>query len=715
MARVGLARAGQKSADVARFLRIVDAYEKTFESQWHKRARRVIDRFADERRDADASRARFNVLWSNVETMKPFFYSATPKPVVSPRVDEDDEVAATAAEVLERALSFFIAEEGFGETLRYVRDDYLLAGRGTAWVRYVPHIEPLQVVDSIEAGGGTPDDEGDVGEPAPQPEQVAFEEVITDFVLWRDFGHTVARAWEEVDCVWRRVKMSRKALEARFGAEVGGKVPLDCSAHGEDRAREPDEDRDRAEVYELWCKSEKRAVWFTRSHADLLDDQQDPLGLPYFFPCPRPVYATLRTDSLVPIPDYVEYQDQAAELDDLTARIDALTDAIKCAGIYDKNFPALERLLQDGHDNELVPVESWAALVEKGGLNGSFDLLPMQEIAETLMLLYKARDAVKADLYEITGMSDIIRGNTAPEETATAQTIKSHFVTRRLAERQAQVERFARNLIDIMGHVIAGHFSPETLARITGMRLIPDVATKQALQGQAQAQPQGMVQPGMPAPLPPQVVEALGKPTWDEVMALLRDRPGRRFRIDIETDSMVAPDNAQEQAARTQFLETAGQFLAQAVQAGAQTPEMVPLLGRMLMFGVRGFRVGRELDDAFEQFVRVMDEKAKAAPPTGSQTPGPPPSPEMLRVQGELKLKEQAQAFDQQLRARQAEAEAARAAQDAQVEQVRLHMDAQVSLLVARINALAKIVAAGEAKGALPDLAEVAHQQQRGA
>ena len=535
-------------------------------------------------------------------------------------------------------------------------------------------------------------------------------------MLWRDFGHTVARAWEEVDCVWRRVKMSRKALEARFGAEIGGKVPLDCSAHGEDRAREPDEDHDRAEVYELWCKSEKRAVWFTRSHADLLDDQQDPLGLPHFFPCPRPVYATLRTDSLVPIPDYVEYQDQAAELDDLTARIDALTDAVKCAGIYDKNFPALERLLQDGHDNELVPVESWAALVEKGGLTGTFDLLPMQEIAETLMLLYKARDAVKADLYEITGMSDIIRGNTAPEETATAQTIKSHFVTRRLAERQAQVERFARNLIDIMGHVIAGHFSPETLARITGVRLIPDAATKQALQVQAQGQPQGMVQPGMPAPapLPPQVVEALGRPTWDEVMALLRDRPGRRFRIDIETESMVAPDNAQEQAARTQFLETAGQFLNQAVQAGAQTPEMVPLLGRMLMFGVRGFRVGRELDDAFEQFVRAMDEKAKAAPPDGAAA-GPPPSPEMLRVQGELKLKEQAQAFDQQLRARQAEADAARAAQDAQVEQVRLHMDAQVSLLVARINALAKIVAAGEGRGAVPDLAEVAHQQQQGA
>jgi hypothetical protein len=645
-----MAKSPQKSADVARFLRIVEAYEKKYENEWHKRATKVIDRFSDERKEIENTRSRFNLLWSNVETLKPFLYSNTPKPIVQPRVDEDDEIAAMACQVLERALTFFVAEEHFGSTLRYARDDYLLPGRGSAWVRYVPHMKPAQVEDVSE----TPADEEDGAETQEPQEIVAFEEVIPDFVLWRDFGHTVARTWEEVDCVWRRVKMSRKALVKRFG-DVGEKVSLDCSATTDGKVKEPDEDNDRAEVYELWCKSEKRAVWFTKSYPELLDDQEDPLRLPHFFPCPRPVYATLRTDSLVPIPDYIEYQDQARELDDLTARINALTDAVKAAGVYDKNVPGLQRLLDDGHDNTLVPVDSWAALAEKGGLKGVIELLPMQEIAETLMILYKARDAVKADCYEITGMSDIIRGNTAPEETATAQQIKSNFATKRLAERQAEVERFARNLIDIMGQVIAGLFSFETLAKITGVKLIPDQATKQQLQQLQQAP-----QPNAP-PIPKDAMEAMTKPTWEEVMQLLRDEPSRRFRIDIETDSMVAADDAQEQQARTQFLEMAGQFLNQAMQAGAAHPEMAPLLGRMLMFGVQGFRVGRDLDDAFKQFIEDMEKRAQQA-----QQQGPQPSPDIMKIQGELKLKQQSQQFDQQLRQQQYKSDCARADADQQ-------------------------------------------------
>jgi hypothetical protein len=194
---------------------------------------------------------------------------------------------------------------------------------------------------------------------------------------------------------------------------------------------------------------------------------------------------------------------------------------------------------------------------------------------------------------------------------------------------------------------------------------------------------------------------------------------------------MVAADEAAEQQARTQFLETVSQFLSQAVQAGQQNPDMVPLLGRLLMFGVQGFRVGRDLDDAFQAFIEKMEEKAENPPP------GPPPSPEMLRVQGELKLKEQAQQFDQQLRTKQyqddcarqqadqqhrhemevaaAQTSAAQAAQSGQSDQFKAHLDAQVDILIARINALAKIVAAGEAKGASPDAAEAAHQEEQGA
>jgi hypothetical protein len=84
------------------------------------------------------------VLWSNVETLKPFLYSATPKPVVSQRGDETDPIGRVAAQVLERALIFTMAEDHFGTSLRNARDDYLLPGRGQVWARYVPEFKPAE-------------------------------------------------------------------------------------------------------------------------------------------------------------------------------------------------------------------------------------------------------------------------------------------------------------------------------------------------------------------------------------------------------------------------------------------------------------------------------------------------------------------------------------------------------------------------------------------
>jgi hypothetical protein len=56
----------------------------------------------------------------------------------------------------------------------------------------------------------------------------------------------------------------------------------------------------------------------------IIDARDDPLGLEGFFPCPKPLYATTTSDTLVPVPDFVLYQDQAMELDILSDRIDGL-------------------------------------------------------------------------------------------------------------------------------------------------------------------------------------------------------------------------------------------------------------------------------------------------------------------------------------------------------------------------------------------------------
>jgi hypothetical protein len=649
-------------------LGLISAYERET-TKWSERAKRIVKRFKDERGDAESAVRRYNVLWSNVETLKPFLYSATPKPIVGQRGDQDDETARTAAEVLERALLYTMAEDHFGTSLRNARDDYLLAGRGTVWARYVPEFKPSEA----QVSESNSDDSPGLGDTT---EVVAFESVVIDYVHWRDFGHELARTWEEVDVVWRRVALNRSALVKRF--KDGEKIPLD--SRPEDQAKTAEDKSDKAIIYEIWIKSEKRAVWLSKSFNELLDDQDDPLKLDHFFPCPRPVYATLTTDSLIPVPDYAEYQDQARELDELTGRIAMLTKAIKAVGVYDASVDSLKRILDDGHDNVLIPVNNWGALTEKGGLSGAIELLPMKEIAETLLSLYEAREKVKADLYEVSGMSDIIRGNTAPEETATAQKIKSNFATKRLEERQREVERFARNAVDLIGNIIAVHFAPETLIQMTGVKLLPNPQAKQMAAG---AMSQGQVPPEAQY----QLQEALQKPTWDEVMALLRNEPRRRFSIDIETDSTVAADDAAQQQQRTEFIQGITQFLEAAGQIASADPSATPLMGELLKFGARGFRVGRDLMDCLDDYI---DQKTKQ-----SQQPQPPkPDPAMAKVQADAQAKQQQMQLDAQQAQAEQQAEAQRHAaelqQEAQLETLKAHLAQQAQQQQAALEAHAQ-------------------------
>jgi hypothetical protein len=137
-----------------------------------------------------------------------------------------------------------------------------------------------------------------------------------DYVHWKDFGHSVARTWEEVTRGWRAVYMT-SALEERFGKEMAKAIPMDASPSEVMNRSEykPGDAIKRAKVYEGWDKTKKEAVWFSKALKDFIDRKDDPLGLEGFFPFPRPLFATLTNDKLVPVPDYTLYQDQAIDLD----------------------------------------------------------------------------------------------------------------------------------------------------------------------------------------------------------------------------------------------------------------------------------------------------------------------------------------------------------------------------------------------------------------
>ena len=673
------ARELDKAALKARWVLEIERYERKAE-QWTKLGKKINERYTNEKRDGEAGTVRYNVLWSNIQTLRPALYGRDPKPEVERRFKDADPVGRVASDVIERCVGYQISKQGFGDTMRLAVLDRLLPGRGIAWCRYQPHMRDVAVTGPQEVredGPGVTD--------AVEPEQeVTWEDIKFDYVHWQDFGHTVARTWQECDAVWRIAYLDKNEVIKRFGEDVAKDVPLDQDPEGVSKEQEGVDALKKAKIYEIWDKRTSRAIWLHKSAPEVLDVLEDPLKLEGFFPCPQPLQATCSTSSFIPTADYTMWSDQAAELDRLTMRIGLITKAIKVVGVYDSSVPALATMLGGSAENKLVPVDSWAAFAEKGGLKGAIELLPMVDIAEILIKLYDARDQVKKDLWEISGLNDLLRGASDPETTATAEKIKAGFSSVRLKAMQKDVQVFARELVRIAGEIICQHFSLETIKEISGTQLLHD-AEKQAIQQQqmlmqqAQQAPQG--QPGMPPgqpmpPIDPKKLALMKEPSWEDVEQLLRDNAARSFRIDIETDSTIAQDEQQEQAARIGFADTVGKLLEGAIKVVQEVPELAPAITETFMFVLRSFKVGRPTEQAFQEAMDKVTEKA-------AQPQQPKPDPAMIKAQSDQAIAKMKLGADQQADQAQAQQQAALENQRIQSEerlaQFQATMDKQVA------------------------------------
>ena len=106
-----------------------------------------------------------------------------------------------------------------------------------------------------------------------------------------------------------------------------------------------------AVVYEIWWKPERKVYFIADGYDEICKEVDDPLKLEGFFPCPCPVNATMTNSTTIPVPDYAESQDQYAQIDDLTKRIDILTSACKVIGVYDTQRPKPEAGIRGGQSS----------------------------------------------------------------------------------------------------------------------------------------------------------------------------------------------------------------------------------------------------------------------------------------------------------------------------------------------------------------------------
>jgi hypothetical protein len=596
------------------WLAMICEAEKAY-SDYQDRADKIDKLYADLDKLASVTRDRqFQLFWANVSVLGPSIYARPPVPVVVPRFKDRKPLPRAASEMLERCSVVSFEKENIDAIMRLVRDDLTVVARGAAWVRY----------ETKEESGGL------------------TERVRKDHVDRRDFLHSICRNWKEVDWVAKRSWLTKAEARKRFRKASGNAYQNLSYAVRKDADDGIDDNKLKAGVWELWCRSQNKVVWVGEGSEKVLDEGEPHLKLEGFFPCPAPAYGTVQRGSLVPVPDMVFYKDQLEEINELTARIHALSEAIKVRAFYPSGAgdisAAIEAAIKSTDDTAImIGVPNWA-MMGNGGVKDMLVWLPVEMIAATVAQLVELRRQLIDDVYQITGLSDIMRGSTVASETLGAQELKSQYGSIRIRDRQDELTRFARDLTRITAEIMAENFQSKTLMEMSQMDLPTDAQiAKQVKPLEQQAQQiQRQLQEAMSDPEtraaaeqnPEKAQEIMGQAqqqlqqlsgqigelkeavTVEAVIALLREQRLRPFVLDIETDSTIAPDeNAQKQRA-TEFITAVGGFLNQAVTGVQLVPQMAPLMAEALKYVASQFRAGRQLDGAIDEFAEQMKQMA---------------------------------------------------------------------------------------------------------
>lgn len=144
---------------------------KKEDEKWVKRGKKIVKRYRDDRDSARDGSKRFNILWSNVQTMLPALYGKTPRAQVERRYKDQDPIGRTASTILERCLQYEIDHYGdFDASNKLAITDRLLPGRGVVWVRF-----ETKEHEEIEEGG--------------KVDKYLYECSPVDYVYWEDFRY----------------------------------------------------------------------------------------------------------------------------------------------------------------------------------------------------------------------------------------------------------------------------------------------------------------------------------------------------------------------------------------------------------------------------------------------------------------------------------------------------------------------------------------------
>jgi hypothetical protein len=588
------------------------------------------------------------LIHSNIEVLKPLIYSDTPQPVVRRRFNGDFKTNQTdlmATEAVQRLASYLLDTEDFDGAMIGARDDYLIAGRGDVTIVYSAKFD--QAIDPVTQ--------------QPVKKKVS-ERVGARHREWRTILFCPNTSWEELPWLAVEHSLTRGKIEKRFGKEKADRMHFNRPGLASSGKAVEDDDRlasgvasvapttdtqslavspfDTAPVMEIWDRESGKVIWWSSCYPeDVLDSIDDPLKLEDFFNMPRPLLATTKGRRLTPRPDIRYYEQRAEECETASRKMREILEIIAVAGLIPAGSSDTFKELFSGK-SQLIPVSAWINLLQKGNVSDLVQWLPLAPMISALQALDQIRMRARDAMFEASGVSDVMRAATDPNETLGAQEMKGRFSGMRLSNQQRRMALFALDALRMMIDVATGLFDTKTIAEICGMDLPLTEAERQAeiqrrdelmkqyeamaalhqagaavaqqKEAEAQQAAQAAQQTGMPPqpvdpldpgppPEPPKFDKPVPETSWELVHETIRSDFRRKIVLSIETSSTILADEASDKEARVEFISAFASFvtaLLPMVQAG-QMP--LATMKEMLLFGVRGFPKSRSLETLITQ------------------------------------------------------------------------------------------------------------------
>lgn len=569
----------------------------------------------------------YNIFYSNVQTLDANLCINNPKPDIQRRflkkIDGDllkSNTYAEVARILSGAVEYVTDVSCVNHTIKQDVHAADVVGRGVAWLEYNPTIAT-----------------NELGE-----EYIADRDIKVKSLSYNEYLCSSAECESDVWWKARRHLLSRKDIYNRFG----------YSTDDSELQYKPDtEDNDtilkRGEVWEIWDKNDKKRIFLLTTHRnhELLEVADDPYKLECFFPCDELAYIR-ENNSIVPVPEYMIYEKQAKLVEVIEKKIAQVQDAIKYVVVTGSQDKSVANTITAARHGDVISIQSNDA---PGGVASMLTTVPFGDAVNMIDSLEALKERTKQNIYDITGISDLMRGTSDPRETAKAQQIKGLFGSLRFQDRQMAVQEHRKRIYRIIAEIVAEHYDPETLAEMTCTYLPTEEqkAMQDAEIQQLQAAGQEVPQDTLDA-----YNSIVNQPTWDAVMGILRSDRLRNYTVDVETTATAFDDHEQQQEAIDHLTQT---YINMAQLAESLSPELIkgfiPIIRMNLSNCKLSSAISRQLEEALDAAYKSVEQESKQPPQ---------PTPEQERLNADMQLEnaklqtdKEKYAMDQQVKMKQ--------------------------------------------------------------